>query len=420
MPGIVNFRTNASGQTNFPKVWHYRPLYRSNGTLYYTYSSYDTTYVHFRSAKTSNPTYFLSGSSTKWRPKSNYTRWNYEILVNDGTYEAANGTMIYKNCSILPADLSVYYRNHNPDYNGAYGGLLTSSSVMAQIRNKSDSKALSDLASKKASMGENLLQLSQTINSFVMVIQDAIQVLRAFNGIRRGRIPNLSQLNVRSLRRLVKNGKLDKRAANYWLAYYYGWKPMIGDAEGIYELIKELAAPPALLVHGRGFAEANYQDSFQESGSSSGFSPKGKYHYQEWARSVSYTTLTGRMSNQLSRNLNRLGLVPTPSLAWELIPFSFVVDWFTPVGSILEGLSATSGLTFVDGSRTISTNRAIKCSVDPSSVLMGDPSVEIRRFGFDRSKLGSWPRPWLYDKPFYTGADRLATIAALISNLTRR
>jgi hypothetical protein len=36
-------------------------------------------------------------------------------------------------------------------------------------------------------------------------------------------------------------------------------------------------------------------------------------------------------------------------LAWELIPLSFVVDWFLPVGKYLDSLNATKGITFLDG-----------------------------------------------------------------------
>ena len=45
---------------------------------------------------------------------------------------------------------------------------------------------------------------------------------------------------------------------------------------------------------------------------------------------------------------NRLGLVNPLSVAWELVPFSFVVDWFSGVGNVLDGYTDLLGLSVVD------------------------------------------------------------------------
>jgi len=43
--------------------------------------------------------------------------------------------------------------------------------------------------------------------------------------------------------------------------------------------------------------------------------------------------------------LSQLGLVNPASLAWELVPFSFVVDWFANVGDFLASFTDTVGCT---------------------------------------------------------------------------
>jgi hypothetical protein len=43
------------------------------------------------------------------------------------------------------------------------------------------------------------------------------------------------------------------------------------------------------------------------------------------------------------------------NLAWEVLPYSFVVDWFLPIGPYLETLSAFDGLAFLDGYVTNAT-----------------------------------------------------------------
>jgi hypothetical protein len=47
------------------------------------------------------------------------------------------------------------------------------------------------------------------------------------------------------------------------------------------------------------------------------------------------------------RNVSALGLTNPALVGWELVPFSFVVDWFTPIGSWLESLTAFEGYNVV-------------------------------------------------------------------------
>jgi len=52
---------------------------------------------------------------------------------------------------------------------------------------------------------------------------------------------------------------------------------------------------------------------------------------------------------------NRMGLINPATIAWELIPWSFVLDWFVPVGKFLSNFSGSAGMTFTDSSRTQTT-----------------------------------------------------------------
>lgn len=48
----------------------------------------------------------------------------------------------------------------------------------------------------------------------------------------------------------------------------------------------------------------------------------------------------------------QLGLINPVNLAWNLLPYSFVVDWFLPVDGFLSALSAPWGLHFIGGTIT--------------------------------------------------------------------
>lgn len=54
-------------------------------------------------------------------------------------------------------------------------------------------------------------------------------------------------------------------------------------------------------------------------------------------------------------NLHRattLGLTNPAAIAWELVPFSFVVDWFIPIGNFLNSWTDFLGLRFEDSYNT--------------------------------------------------------------------
>jgi hypothetical protein len=58
-----------------------------------------------------------------------------------------------------------------------------------------------------------------------------------------------------------------------------------------------------------------------------------------------------RSSAPLS-NLAKVGILNPLQLAWEVVPYSFVVDWFLPIGNWLGGLDAAAGLDFESGYQT--------------------------------------------------------------------
>jgi hypothetical protein len=62
-----------------------------------------------------------------------------------------------------------------------------------------------------------------------------------------------------------------------------------------------------------------------------------------------------KVADTLKVFLAQTGFTNPLNLGWEILPFSFVVDWFLPVGNYLETLSAWDGLTFSGGWKTTFT-----------------------------------------------------------------
>jgi hypothetical protein len=55
------------------------------------------------------------------------------------------------------------------------------------------------------------------------------------------------------------------------------------------------------------------------------------------------------MENSINRTLASLGLTNLASVGWEVMPYSFVIDWAVPVGNWLNLQDADTGLEYVQG-----------------------------------------------------------------------
>lgn len=423
--GGFPFLSNAYGSFGFTMPSKPVQIKRiSNGTVFLTNNIKRDQFGSNRTGHTSNHPTFLSLFGPVWRQPSSYSRSGFrKEAVIGGQYKVGpKPATLYVDGEYLDhtyVDTGFVNADNNPYF---YPGLLDSpnhaNNEVENSRIRAVEKAYSDLTSSKASMGENLAQLNQTVDLFGTAVDASLDVLRAYRALRRGNLKGIFKLNAKNLKRLVGERKLEKRLANYWLAYWYGLHPLVNDAYGLYELMKE-QAKPVLLVHGRGRSSLNWSDSIETKDSSSlacWFSISGSSTIKH------QTHLTGRLDDaRILRTINRAGLLNPLSLAWELIPFSFVMDWFVPVGQHLSNLTATSGLTFQGGSSTVTSERDLTV-VPASSHTMGTGQIPASHYwGFNttRTKLNSFPKGGLYHKPFFTGASRFATIAALISNLTR-
>lgn len=139
-----------------------------------------------------------------------------------------------------------------------------------------------------------------------------------------------------------------KELANDWLVFQYGVKPLISDIEGAaehlavgeslsFDIIAKISAdvPPAVTTYPH--RSYMYADTTLVS--------HGKVSVTYKVRVVA--------SAALQRDLSRLGFLNVESLIWELLPYSFVVDWFLPIGDYLNSRDAFSGLSIVHGHKTV-------------------------------------------------------------------
>lgn len=122
-----------------------------------------------------------------------------------------------------------------------------------------------------------------------------------------------------------------------------------------------------------------------------------------------------------ARLASQLGFVNPAVVAWELVPFSFVVDWFVNVGDVLSSYTDFLGFKFLESSVT-SFNKD-RVTTYYQSIDYGKPVGVVRKSGeFEavnvKRQVGPIPGPSLAVKPPWVLSSRrgLAAISLLIQS----
>lgn len=162
----------------------------------------------------------------------------------------------------------------------------------------------------------------------------------------------------------IKGKKIPKAArqkaindvCNTWLQVRYGWLPLIYDMQGC---IKALTAPYNLRETARGKCGINRSGSGVVTGSW-----RGTYGYSyTWKQETMYRAGVLYENQQEINELvsTRLGLSITDMLTvpWDLVPLSFVVDWFIDVGDWLRAITPKSNIRDLASWTTVSASTEI-------------------------------------------------------------
>lgn len=130
--------------------------------------------------------------------------------------------------------------------------------------------------------------------------------------------------------------------------------------------------------------------------------------------------------NAALASLSKLGLANPAEVVWELVPFSFVLDWFLPVGDWLSTLDAAVGYEFLDGCCT-QFIRGYQRSVprlyseDTRTTWLGDSPVGMARcVGLKRTVYLSSPIPRPPRPDLSLSLGHMANGLALLSQVFKR
>lgn len=190
-------------------------------------------------------------------------------------------------------------------------------------------KARLKLKDGKVNLGVAWAERSRTAH---LVGDTAIRLARSYRFLRSGQVRNaMNTLGISSSKREPRGSNVPRK----WLELQYGWKPLYSDVYGACDALRKRN-------------KADWRVTAKSTAKAT------ETRYATWnTTEAGYGTVTVERRalvridalpyNEALISLASLGITNPLTVAWELVPFSFVVDWFMPVGNYLDSLDAMLG-----------------------------------------------------------------------------
>lgn len=251
----------------------------------------------------------------------------------------------------------------------------------------------------QANLAQDIAQISQTTRLIAVNTQ---KIVKSFVSLKKG---NLSGA-VRALttgrtgtRQSPRKSRpsIAKDLAENWLELQYGWKPLLKDIEGSMNALGAMHLADQYVR--RVTASAKARSSSSATFTSVLWSAKSGTH-QLVQDTHCKITIRYKIADEMTAFLAQTGFTNPVNLAWEILPFSFVLDWFLPIGPYLETLSAWHGLQFLDGCQTLFTRQETVSTAAWSAQQLGggvnnnyEENAQLHRSWvlLNRTKLTSFP-----------------------------
>lgn len=208
--------------------------------------------------------------------------------------------------------------------------------------------ALSNLKNQRVNLAQAFAERAQ---AGTMIANNVTKLATVALALKRGDyLKALRELGLHRTRRgyQIRRMRAAKSFAQRWLELQYGWKPLLSDMYGVLAELGETESSNPLFITVRGTASEQWQE-IRIPVDNVGTVP---CTITATKRRGCKVVLTYVPQNDLLKTVSSIGLTNPLMLQWELLPFSFVVDWCLPIGDIFNIADADLGFSFLGGSIT--------------------------------------------------------------------
>lgn len=210
--------------------------------------------------------------------------------------------------------------------------MISSSALLNGARIRAYDK-FKDSLSSRASMAENVAQVNQSVST---IAARCTQLLHFTNAVRRGRLGDAARI-LRTPEPKVRHPI--KESGNQWLEYHLGIAPLVQDVYNAIDILQNPLKNHKLRVR----VTAGEGVTLSRTTSSQPWAVGLREEKLEWLK-VQYEAEVA-VSNPNLYLANTLGVVNPAVFAWQMIPLSFVLDWFVNVEQFLGTATDLFGLT---------------------------------------------------------------------------
>lgn len=333
-----------------------------------------------------------------WRPPTNWAREYCYIRSSSQNYRYS----IVWHCGGVPSGTKT--NDITTQMNNPVVPTLTTWPYSVVLRQRNTNDVLLKLKDESCNLSLAFAERKQTESLLTSTMDRIGDSVRAFKAARKGRWKELKRIYLERERlssggrRMTQREMQLLRIPNAWLEVQYGWNPLMSDVYGAMQAVDKKQRDLAYLLRCSKNSKQNVPYSYSVSGDwSVNVNSSGTGTRLEACNTVLYYTLN---TNELT-TLASLGLTNPVNLAWELVPFSFVVDWFLPLGDWFNSFDATLGKTFKSGTRTqvmscpkISLNTAVTGPLPgPGYSVYETSKGSFEFFRMHRDVLSAFPSP---------------------------
>lgn len=209
------------------------------------------------------------------------------------------------------------------------------------LRSLGITRALAALKEQDVNYAQAFAERRQTAN---LVASSAKKLAKGLIQLKKGNVKGFSDALG------FKTNQRFKGVQRTWLELQYGWKPLLGDVYGATKDLfeKDKAEPKRYIITVRGSA----RDTVKQLEMGKAHDTSIKYDRMIERVLSSRTRLDYCQDHSYLAGLSSGGFTNPQYLAWELLPWSFVADWFIPIGDYLNVADAALGYNFLGGSST--------------------------------------------------------------------
>lgn len=276
------------------------------------------------------------------------------------------------------------------EYSGRGWAIVNTDSTFTEsLRERAKAKAIARAKGHKWSAPIFLAELGKTSS---MVVLSARRLVFMAAALKRGDVRTFSELMLARSNRISRTGLSGRQmksfrrdfgkdasqaAANYWLEWSYGWTPFVKDVYDAFSAFGEIAERPE---NQEFVVQAQVANSSVTSSDAIVVSDTniGRVYGLLEARTKESSRITWRGRPRVGSIPILTGLTNPAEVIWELLPYSFVADWFLPIGSYLSSLDGSftfDTISVVSGQRKQVDTRLSPTRADPHVSYSGFDSV---------------------------------------------